>query len=121
MRTPEQNKQWWQDCFMMASAIESFVGGQGSYVIIGNYGQGKTIAVEYLLRQAGEQSFVLVYSPINWPNAKRPKISGENHFAQIMALAATEMSSCLEHPPCMAAASALNPLHHEFLCWLIEK
>ncbi|MCP4362207.1 MAG: hypothetical protein GY796_29725 [Chloroflexi bacterium] len=106
---------------MMAPAIESFADSQGSYAVIGNSGHGKTTAIECLVRHADKQSLILPYPPIGWPNAGRPKVPGENHIAQIMAIAATEIASCLKQTSYMAAAVTLNPLQHEYLCWLMEK
>ncbi len=120
-RTAAQNAQWWQDCFVTTTAIENLVSGSGSIAMIGNKGNGKTTAIKRMVHHIGDQALILPYSTLNWPHGPRSNKLEQNHIGRIMATAATAVASYLEQPDKMGRAAKLNPLQHEFLCWLIEK
>lgn len=121
MRTPEQNQQWWEHCFLPVLPVENFAQAAGSTAVIGRQGHGKTMALEYAMRRAGGQSLMIRYPSQFWPHSARPKILGKGHISQIMALVATGVAHVLETEPQRYTAVQSNLLQQEFLCWLVEK
>jgi hypothetical protein len=121
MRTAEQNRQWWEHCFVATLPVEHFANAAGSTAVIGKQGNGKTIALEFMARQVGNQALLIRYSPHNWPHGPRPKMPGRGHIGQIMAMVAAAVVQALETEPERYTAVHASQLQQEFLCWLLEK
>ncbi|MBE7530005.1 MAG: hypothetical protein HND44_07265 [Chloroflexi bacterium] len=121
MRTPEQNQQWWEHCFLPVLPVVNFAQAVGSTAVIGQQGNGKTTSLEFVIRQVGVQSLLVRYPVQNWPHSTRPKIPGKGHISQIMALVAAGVVHVLEMEPQRVTAVQNNPLQQEFFCWLVEK
>ncbi len=121
MRTPEQNRQWWEHCFQVTLPVENFANAVGSTAVIGQQGNGKTTALDYVMSQVGGQSLLVRYPSQNWPHSPRPKMPGKGHISQIMALVAAGVVHVMETEPGRYTAVQTNPLQQEFLCWLVEK
>lgn len=121
MRTPEQNRQWWEHCFQVTLPVENFANAVGSTAVMGHQGNGKTTALGYVMSQVGGQSLLVRYPSQNWPHSPRPKMPGKGHVSQIMALVAAGVVHVVETEPERYTAVQANPLQQEFLCWLVEK
>jgi hypothetical protein len=119
LRTPEQNEQWWRNCFVTTPPLERFVHGAGSAVITGSAGCGKSVALAALQRQTQDKWLYISYPPQSWPHGSRPWLPEGSHVGQIMAAAATELTQHLVTVP--MHFNQLNSLQKEFLYWLIEK
>lgn len=121
MRTPEQNQQWWEHCFLPVLPVVNFAQAVGSTAVTSLPGNGGTTALAYTARQVGSQALTVWYAAHNWPHAPRARVPAQGHVSQIMALVAAEIVEILQ-----AELERYEPLQNsviqqEFLCWLVEK
>ncbi len=121
MRTPEQNEQWWAHCFLPVLSVENFAQAGGSTAVISSPGNGKSVALDYMVRQTKQWALHLHYPTIHWPHSARPKAPGKGHFGQIMSILALEITARLETQAESLAINELDDTQHEFLTWLVEK
>lgn len=121
MRTPEQNEQWWAHCFLPVLPVENFAQAVGSTAVTSPPGNGKSVALEYMVRQTKQWALHLRYPTMHWPHGARPKTPGKGHLSQIMSILALEIAAHLETHSEILTVSDLNDTQHEFLAWLVEK
>jgi hypothetical protein len=119
MHTPEQEKLWWQFCFVKTSPIINFLNASGSAAVVGGAGSGKSICLEVLRREMADTALQIEYLPHNWPNGTKPWMPGETHASQMMAAAAVAIRHQLELKP--EQFVQLNDLQKEFFFALIDK
>ncbi|HRQ39742.1 MAG TPA: hypothetical protein PLD25_17690 [Chloroflexota bacterium] len=121
MRTPEQNQQWWEHCFLPVLPVENFAQAGGSTAVTSLPGNGKSVALEYMVRHTQQWALHLRYPTVHWPHGARPRIPAKGHLSQIMSILALETATHLEAQPQTLAVNDLNDTQHEFLAWLVEK
>jgi len=120
-QTPEQQQQWWQDCFVSTPEVTRFVQAEASAVLVGGAGSGKSTAVAALYDQLDEPALLIPYPPHHWPGGSRPWIPGGSHLSQILAAAATEVTRQLSERPELFTAVTKLDTRQEFLNWLVEQ
>lgn len=121
MRTPEQNKQWWEHCFHPVLPVVNFAQAPGSTAVTSLPGNGKSVALEYMAQYSQPQALPLYYPCLHWPHGARPKAPAKRHLSQIMAILATEVATHLEAHPELLVVADLSDTQHEFIAWLVEK
>ena len=82
--TPEQNQQWWADCFLPTPALDGFVRAEYSSAILGEAGSGRGVALAYLRQMKPTTTLVLTYDLLHWPRGKEPHCPNKGHFHQMM-------------------------------------
>lgn len=117
-RSIEETAVWWSTCYLPNPAEAIFVNQPHWCIVTGPSGCGKSVVLAALERQQ-TGNFLINYSPVHWPHATHPWVSGGNHLAQIMTSASLILRHHLHnHPEKIAAFSRLQL---EFLRWMLEK
>lgn len=119
MLTTEQKSIWWDSCFVLLPAVESFITTESSAALLTGPGNGKSVALAALKRHQADTSLLVSYPLENWPTGPHPWLPGRSHISQIMAAAATSIIDIVSAQPDRLAQ--LNDLQQEFLGWLINK
>lgn len=117
--TTEQKSIWWDSCFVLLPAVESFITTESSAALLTGPGNGKSVALAALRRRQADTSLVVSYPLENWPTGPHPWLPGRSHISQIMAAAATSIIDIVGAQP--ERLAQLNDLQQEFLGWLINK
>ncbi|MCA9935185.1 MAG: hypothetical protein H6662_17305 [Ardenticatenaceae bacterium] len=120
-QTPEQQQQWWQDCFVSTPEVTRFAQAEASAVLVGGAGSGKSTAVAALQYKLDEPTLLIQYLPHHWPGGNRPWVPGGSHLSQILAAAATEVVRLLSDKAKLYTAVTELDTRLEFLNWLVEK
>lgn len=117
--TDEQKSIWWDSCFSMLPAVESFLATESSAALLTMPGNGKSVALAALRRHQVNNCLLVSYPLENWPGGPHPWLPGRSHVSQIMAAAAANLVDIASAQPDRFAH--LNYLQQEFLGWLINK
>jgi hypothetical protein len=128
MRTPEQNQQWWAHCFLPVLPVENFAQAVGSTAVTSLSGNGKSVALDYMVRHTRPWTLHLRYPVLHWPHGARSKVATKEseapvkaHLSQIVTILAKEVATRLDARPDMLAAADLSGTQQEFIAWVVEK
>lgn len=121
-RTPEENQQWWQQCYLPAEAEAVLYNEPRWCVVTGGPGSGRSVALATLEAREAGRSLIIPYPPEYWPGADRALIPGGDHLAQMMARASLVIRDLLtERSDLSGRLMSLTMSQREFLRWLLER
>lgn len=118
-RSPEQNKRWWEECYLPSLPDVTLQAAPYSVIVYGGPGSGKSVALKALERVIAERLLVVHYPIDRWPGQPDALTVSYGHLGQMMACAATTIKAFItQHPDKL---NGLTPINFEYLRWLIEK
>jgi DNA-binding winged helix-turn-helix (wHTH) protein len=118
-RAAEENKQWWQTCYVPSPADGVLQTPEQSAIAFGGPGSGKTTALKALERTWAKNFLPVSYPVERWPGGKQVWASGYGHLGQIMACAGQVVKKSIVDAP--ETVAGLSDVKLEFLRFLIQQ
>lgn len=119
-RSPEQNTNWWDDCYIELPVQVTLRGIERSVVVVGDPQSGKTMAINAFERVEQGRLFLVRYPVDRWyGEANAWLVTEDNHLSQIMACAAVEIRNFISRHP--DKLDNLTDINLEYLRWLVKK
>jgi hypothetical protein len=125
LMTPDQRRQWLDDCFLLTRELEAFIYAEGASVLIHESDSGRNAIIEKTKQIWGDKRWVIPYRETDWPTATPPTTTAAtNQFQHLMSCLAQQLDERIREDfdkQDYHLLADLDEFCREFLLWFLHQ